>query len=133
MVPHNDISKQHPYILNVAWVCYEIALPMSYLVSSVTTFLLIPGAKARGVPTTNFYKFIPLLFHNFNIIFMTIESIINQVPFEFNHFPFIAFYAVAYVVHSWILVQRLGIFIYFFLDYDKPYAIVWYLALVAMV
>lgn len=74
---------------------------MAYLVSVVVTFVLIPGGKQQGLPTANFFKVLPLLMHNANVVFMALELVLNRIPFCAMHFPFVLIYGSAYVIFSW--------------------------------
>lgn len=115
------------------WILYEVAFAMSLLVSIVTTYILIPGVKKRGLPIDGFFQFYPLLFHNFNLIFMVLESILNSIPFEKSHIVFIGLYGVTYCLFAWYISYKKGYFLYFFLDYNQPYAFLWYSGLILMV
>lgn len=117
----------------ITWVLFEVCFPIAFLVSSIVTFVLIPHAKKANLPTDNFYVIIPLIMHNANILFMALEIIANQIPFSVWHFPFLWIYGIAYCVFSWIWNHYHGYYFYFFLDYTRPGAIVWYIALLSIV
>lgn len=121
------------WLLNATWVLFEIGFPMSFVVSSMVSFVLIPFAKKAGLPTDNFYILVPLLMHNANILFMAIELVVNRVPFAIWHFPFILLYGTSYAVFSWVWNHYHGYYFYFFLDYTRPGAILWYVALMVIV
>lgn len=99
----------------------------------MVTFVLIPFAKKAHLPTDNFYILVPLLMHNANILFMAIELVVNRVPFAAWHFPFILLYGTSYAVFSWVWNHYNGYYFYFFLDYTRPGAIFWYIALMVIV
>lgn len=121
------------WLLNSTWVLFEIGFPMSFVVSSMVTFVLIPFAKKAHLPTDNFYVLVPLLMHNANILFMAIEIVVNRLPFAIWHFPFILLFGTSYTVFSWIWNHYNGYYFYFFLDYTRPGAILWYVALMVIV
>jgi hypothetical protein len=52
-----------------------------------------------------------------------VELIANKIPFNVTHFPFIVFFGQFYVVFSWELFKRIGLFYYFFLDYEGKHAV----------
>jgi hypothetical protein len=57
---HNDRLLPHslysPWLLHVTWILFEVSLPISYLVSCIVTYVLIPAAVQSKMPTSNFYK-----------------------------------------------------------------------------
>lgn len=67
--------------------------------------------------------------HNANVGYMAFEFVANQLPFVIWHIVFMLFYATAYVIFSWIWHHLRGIYYYYFLDYERPGAIFWYLGL----
>lgn len=99
------------------------------MVSSVVTFVLIPHAKNAKMPTDNFYVIVPLLMHNANILFMAAELILNRIPFTIWHFPFVALYCIGYAMFSWVWNHFKGYYFYYFMDYTRRGAILWYLLL----
>ena len=128
---HTDskLPELPAWIQRLTWVLFEISFPVAFLVSMVVTFVLIPGCKKDNLPTKLFFQFLPLVMHNANIAYMAFEFIANQLPFVIWHIVFMLFYATAYVIFSWIWHQLRGIYYYFFLDYERPGAILWYLGL----
>lgn len=121
-----NVSEKTRYITHIL---YEISFSMSFLVCFIVTFVLIPGAIKRKFDTVNFFKFLPILFHNANVGMMMIECLLNRIPFVLTHYPFIIIYGLTYVIFSWIWFYFKGVFYYFFLDYERPYAILWYIGL----
>jgi hypothetical protein len=106
---------------------------MAFLVSSMVTYVLIPGNFKRGILSNVFFQFTPLVLHNANVVFMAIEILINRMHFCLWHYPFILLYGLTYVVASWFFVKIFGAFFYFFLDYAHKYAIFMQLGLVLVV
>jgi hypothetical protein len=113
-------------LLQLTWVLFEVQFSVSILITVVVTYVLIPGGKARGLPVKNFFQITPLLMHNANVIFMLVESILNDIPFKMNHIPFAFLYGMMYVAFSWFWFQYKGVFYYFFLDYGRPWAVLMY-------
>jgi len=105
-------------LLFITWVIFEISFSMSFLVTIVVTFVLIPGGIKRGINNDGMFKFFPLLFHNANVFFMVTEILTNNMKFSINHFPFVLLYGCAYSMFSWWFFHSRKCFLYFFLDYD---------------
>lgn len=138
----NEVLKQYNHqpiyhipneLLFITWIVFEISFSMSFLVTIVVTFVLIPGGIKKGVSVDGMFKFFPLLFHNANVVFMVYEIFSNKLTFSINHFPFVLLFGCAYSAFSWWFFASRKVFLYFFLDYDEPYAIFAYLALLAAV
>lgn len=118
------------FLQRLTWVLFEISFPVAFLVSLVVTFVLIPGAKKNKMPLDLFFSVFSLMMHNCNIWYMAFEFIANQLPFVGWHVCFLLFYALSYAVFSWFWHYYKGIYYYFFLDYERPGAIFWYIGLV---
>lgn len=127
------IFEMHNEILFITWVIFEISFSMSFLVTIVVTFVLIPSGIKKGISNDGMFKFFPLLFHNANVAFMVWEILTNKFKFSMNHFPFVLLYGCAYSIFSWYFFYCRKVFLYFFLDYDAPYAIPAYLGLLTAV
>jgi hypothetical protein len=117
----------------VTWVLFELSFASAFMVSATVTFVLIPGLKARNMPTTTFYTFFGLLFHNANIILIVMDAMLNSIPVNSMHVPFGMLYAMSYVAFSWYWFEKKGVFYYFFLDYAPNNAIFSYMALLTAV
>lgn len=110
------------------WISFEISFALAYLVTFLVSFVLIPAAISRKIPH-KFFAPVPVLCHNANSIFMGVEIALNRLSMPLSHIAFIQLFGLAYVVFAWNLHRKKGIFFYFFLDYDRPYAVFWYLGL----
>lgn len=117
-------------ILPVCWVLSEITFALAYLVTVVVTFVLLPGVKRQGLPTNTFFTVVALLMHNANVAFLTADILLSTIVFNLWHLFFAVLFGCAYVLFQWVWYHRLGAFYYFFLDYERPGAIFWYLGLV---
>lgn len=126
----SSLSSSFPetLLLNVTWVLFEISLALAYLVTFLVTFVLIPAAEAKEIPH-KFFTPMPVLCHNANAVFMAVDLLLNRLPMPFPHIAFIQLFGLAYVLFAWRLHAKRGIFFYFFLDYDRPYGVCWYLGL----
>jgi hypothetical protein len=114
----------------LSWILFEISFPVAYLVSGVVTYVLIPNCARQKSGLDTFFGPIALLMHNANVLFMGIEFTLNKLHFASNHYVFMLFYGLSYVIFSWIWHSRRGYFYYFFLDYHRKGAVFWHLGLV---
>lgn len=137
MQQRGDSNSQLPSpsstMLCVCWVLFEVCFSIAYIVSTIVSFVLIPTAKRNNMPTANFFRPMPLLMHNCNVLFMVIELLINKFSFSGWHFPFMLFFGMAYSMFSWVWHFHHGFYYYFFLDYKRPRAVFWYVGLMAAV
>jgi hypothetical protein len=106
---------------------------MSFLVSVVVTFVLIPSTRKQGLPLSTFFCVPAVMMHNLNDAMMAAELLLSNMTFSAWHFPFCMIFGIMYVIFQWKLVQRTNVFYYFFLDYDKPFALLWYIGLLIAV
>ena len=117
----------------ICTILFEVSFSVAFLVSSIVTYVLIPGCAKQGVPVDAFYKPFSLLFHNANVVFACLESLINTITFVPSHFVFVVLWGTMYVVFSWVWFQYKGVFYYFFLDYEQPRSVLLHLGLIAVV
>ena len=122
-----------PEFLLATTVAFEIAFGTSYLVTTVVTFVLYPRHIKDGVDHMSLFEFYNVLQHNANVLIVAVEFALNKVPFVFAHFPFIVFFGQLYVLFSVWLHSRIGVFYYFFLDFEAPYAAFLQLGLLVLV
>ena len=94
------ITSSSPYV-RMCTVLFEVSFSVAFLVSSIVTYVLIPGCEKQGVPVDAFYKPFSLLFHNANVVFACLESLINTITFVPSHFVFVVLWGTMYVVFSW--------------------------------
>lgn len=119
-----------PFVM-VVQILYEISFPVAFIVSLIVSFVLIPAAKKFTGSAENFYRTLPLLMHNANVVFMTVEMILNRIPLNYWHLPFILLYGMLYSIFAWYWHYLRGYFYYFFIDYGRPGAIYWYVGLMS--
>lgn len=125
-------SSSSPTLISVACILYELSFSVAFLVSAVVSFVLIPATVSRGLPLDSFFKPWPLVMHNANVLFVSLEMVMNRLSFDSNHHPWVLLYACSYVLFAWFWYQKNGYFFYFFLDYTDPFAPLWYLALLLL-
>lgn len=125
----SETTGDQSLLIRMAWVLLEVSFVISFIVSGVVTYILIPGAKRSNLPIHNFFKWTSQLMHNANVIFMASEMILSRIPFHVIHIPYIALYGSLYAIFAWIWFHHRGVFYYFFLNYNRPDAYLWYWAL----
>jgi hypothetical protein len=106
---------------------------MSFLVTVVVTYVLIPGAQKEGLSPEIYFSVPVLMLHNANNTMMATELLLSNMKFSFWHFPFCILFGVCYVLFQWYWVEKVGAFYYFFLDYDRSDAPLWYIGLLIAV
>lgn len=106
---------------------------MSFLVSIIVTYVLIPDSKKRGDAVNILFKPVALLTHNANVVFMVFELLTNRLQFNAWHFIFAVSFGLVYVVFSWFLYSQIKVFYYFFLDYERKDCIIVYTSLASVV
>jgi len=126
----NYISE---FWLRLTWILYEVSFSTSFLVTIVVTFVLIPATRANKLPDDVFFHPAAVSMHNLNVIFMTIETLLGRLTFFTMHFPFVIMFGILYVLFAWYWNSVKGVFYYFFLDYNRNWAILWHFGLLIMV
>jgi len=116
----------HQWLLTrLAWGGFEVSFAMSFMVTTVVTFILIPSAHRKKLPYDNFFKILPLLMHNLNVVFMASELFFNKLPILLSHNALCFWWGMTYTLFAMYWFQLHGFFFYFFLDYSKPLAPIW--------
>ena len=128
-----EINFFSGYWLRAAWILYEVSFSVSFLVTLVVTFVLIPATRASKLPDDVFFHPAALSMHNLNVVFMTCETLLGRTTFHVMHFPFVILFGIIYVLFAWYWNKVKGVFFYFFLDYNRNWAILWHLGLLIMV
>lgn len=114
-------------------ILFEINFATAFLVTVVVTFVLIPTGKAKGISVDPFFRIPALCAHNLNVLFMLSEALLSNMKFSLLHIPFVLLYGCAYVVFAWYWNQVKGVFLYFFLDYQRDYAVLWHIGLLVAI
>jgi len=107
---------------------------MTFLVNTVVTFPIIPGIKKQGDyhKLWQWLKWRPQATHNGFVLAAACEAALAAPSMSLEHFLVIVLLGLAYVVFSWCLFMKTGVFHYFFLDYRFKHAPVALLALLAL-
>jgi hypothetical protein len=112
-------------------VLFEVSYPMSVLVTAIVTFVLIPVAYRHNHPTGRMFGWRPLMLHNGNVLMMQLAMLSAPPPVTLAHLPYAVLFGCCYAIFAWCWFWRTRVFYYFFLDYQRPYAVVAYLGLLA--
>lgn len=115
-----------------AWVLFEISLSLSILVTLIVTYVLYPFCVKNNADFSLFFEWPSLLMHNFNLIFMVFELLLNSFPsVNLLHSPYAIFYGMTYIIFAWVWELNGGVFYYFFLNYAHKRAVIYHLGLLA--
>jgi hypothetical protein len=120
----NDLSTTAVQIL------FEISFTLAYLVTIAVNKVLVPASIARNDNPDNFFKPLPLLMHNANVLFITADMLLNEIPFIEFHFPYTALVGILYVLFTWLHFLVRGFFYYFFVDFTRKDAVLCHAGLI---
>lgn len=110
-----------PHVVFAAlWLAYEVSFVCAFLVTSVVTFVLIPGKLATGDDANFFFHWRPLVMHNINVLIAATELLLNRMTLRWSHFPIALLWGGYYVIFSWFWLRRVGVVYYPFLDPTLP-------------
>ena len=91
------------YLAEATLIFFELSLSFALLVTVVVSFVLIPGGLKNKHNMSQMFSTRPLLMHNANVLFMTVELVNSKIKFNLKHFPFAILFGLAYVVFSWYI------------------------------
>lgn len=99
-------------------VLWDIAFPMSFLVNIMVSFVIIPLRKKSGDYTGLWYmlRWRGQALHNGYVLVSALEACIVRPEIPYRGFPVIVVYGIAYVLFSYVLFAKTGVYHYFFLD-----------------
>jgi hypothetical protein len=118
-------------IVMATLVLFEVSYPMSFLVSAVVTFVLVPMARRHNDPMDRLFRWRSLMMHNGNVLMMQLAMLSAPPPVTLVHLPYAVLFGCCYALFAWYWFWRTRVFYYFFLDYRRPYAVMVYLGLLA--
>ena len=104
----------------VLWLVYEVSFTCSILVTSVVTFVLIPGRINKGEDVELLFRWRAVVMHNCNVLFMATELLVNKLPLNWYHFPFAMLWGLNYGLFSWGWLWVKGVVYYPFADPTLP-------------
>lgn len=113
-----------------AWILFEVAYTCALFVCLMVWCVLVPMLYFWTGSVHALITPFPLIFHNANILMMTVEAMSNRLSMNRAHLFFVWYFAAAYVVFSWAFFERTGWFFYSFIDYRSPLTPAWYTALI---
>ena len=106
---------------------FEVVWAVSHLITSVTTYVLVPtAAKAWDGPVDELPLLAPdqLVLHNANVILIHVDTLLSGQCLAVDHAGAALLYACWYVAFAWIRARWVfGGTPYFFLDYSLPRAL----------
>jgi hypothetical protein len=111
-------------MLRAALICFEIAAPLSFLVSAVVTHAIWPQAVKQNGDISDLLDPHTLLMHNANIFFSLAEvALLGGLPVRFQDIALAPLFGMVYVIFMWSMrkawapVETEGPqFIYHFMD-----------------
>jgi len=113
-----------PTMLVAAGLCvvFDIAFGTSWLVFWAVWLLLLPFAymAQRKAAVDSLLEPLLLYMHNANVILLTGEALLSQWSLRVEHSIFPTYVLLAYAVWNWWLKSKLGHWLYFFMDYNRP-------------
>jgi hypothetical protein len=108
-------------VAQFAWVLHDLTLAGALLVTTVTTFVLYPLAKAYNMMHL-ISSWPALVMHHWNVVNVLGEFYLNDVPVLASHFHISLLWGLFYVVFAFFWFRKTGIYYYVFLDYRKVWA-----------
>ncbi|MGE3542200.1 MAG: hypothetical protein AB7N91_32895, partial [Candidatus Tectimicrobiota bacterium] len=121
------------WLASMTLVLFEVSYPMSFLVTSVVTFVLIPTARRHQHPTARMFRWRPLMMHSGNVLMMQAAMLSAPPPVTLAHLPYAVLFGCGYAIFSWYWFWKTGVFYYFFLDYRRPKALWIYVGLLVTI
>lgn len=108
------------HVFAALWLAYEVSFVCSFLVTSIVTFVLIPGKLATGDDAKFFFHWRPVVMHNINVLIAGTELLLNGMTLRWSHFPVALLWGGYYVMFSWYWLRKSGVVYYPFLDPTLP-------------
>ena len=102
---------QIPYLLlKFVTLIYPIVYANSLLVTLVVTFILIPANQKRGHPLESWFKLPEQIMHNVNIVVLTLELILGDLPIDIQSITLIPLFGISYVIFAAFNEKKTGIY-----------------------
>ena len=126
-------ERSPTWLRTVVHCLFEVALPLSWLVTIVLWGILLPAdlMKYHVCHECNFFSYNQ---HAVNTIVLLVEFGLNDLVVTWRHVGLAVIWSVTYCVFSWAVHAATdpGFWPYFFLQLNTPMAIVWYPALLLL-
>mmetsp|Transcript_5587 Transcript_5587/g.7198 ORF Transcript_5587/g.7198 Transcript_5587/m.7198 type:complete len:323 (+) Transcript_5587:58-1026(+) len=109
--------------LRLTHVLFQVAWTASHLVTTITSFILIPTFFKNIQATTVLPAIMEtdqLVLHNANVAFANLDAILGNMRLISAHMPAAGLYCCIYVLFIWIYGTFAGFVPYFFLDFSLP-------------
>lgn len=125
LIPLLPPEHVHPWMLRVALLAFETAVPNTLIVSLTVTYALWPTTYKKHGPkaTVKFSQMSALIQHNFNIMMVFLEiGLMGNIPVVMQHLSIPSLYSTIYVFFGWFMAYRWTSvdkgpqFIYFYAD-----------------
>lgn len=118
-----------PWLMIATHRLFAISYPLSLLVTTVVSFVLIPTARRHQQPIDRMFRWRPQMMHNGNVLMLQCAMVMTPLPITLAFLPYTVLFGYCYLVFAWYWFWRTRVFYYFFLDYRRPYAVLTYLGL----
>jgi len=121
LVLSGTVQEEGPilrWVSSLLWIMYGISVISSLLVTVIVTFVLVPEALKTNAP--GIFRLMALVVHNCNVLFMATELLLNDLPLDLKHIPYVVLYGTSYIVFSWWWLRRTGMIYYSFMDPSIP-------------
>jgi len=100
-----DLIHANPWLLRVALLAYEIAVPNEFLVASVVTYVLWGNMLDRGDDALR--KPVCLVMHNAGIFMILAEVLfLGRIPLPLAHIVVTAIFGCFYVFFTWYMSDK---------------------------
>eukprot|EP00635_Sarcinochrysidales_sp_CCMP3193_P014782 CAMPEP_0118894174 /NCGR_PEP_ID=MMETSP1166-20130328/3070_1 /TAXON_ID=1104430 /ORGANISM="Chrysoreinhardia sp, Strain CCMP3193" /LENGTH=315 /DNA_ID=CAMNT_0006833061 /DNA_START=202 /DNA_END=1150 /DNA_ORIENTATION=- len=109
--------------LGLTHVLFEVTWSIAHLVTTVTTYVLIPAAvKVRGdEKPLSILERDQLILHNANVLFANVDCAVNNMRLVQAHCSYAGLWCCVYVAFIWSWGSYAGYVPYFFIDYSLPF------------
>jgi len=117
------------------WIVFDVAFGMSWVVFWAVWLFLLPFAWYAGHQWAldELLSPLPFYFHNANVVLMCAELVFSRWTVNLGHCIFPVYFGLAYLYWNWWLYSKIRVWIYFFLDYDRPSSVPVCLILVSII
>ena len=111
----------HPWLVHGTLIAWEVAAPVTLLVSAVVKYALWPEQIKKSGTGDVFLSPRALLQHNANVMMAVSEvALMGGLPVRSNHLAISVLYGSTYVLYSWAVMTSFHgqgpAFLYFFMD-----------------
>lgn len=114
----NTLTSTTPSLAaNACQALLGTAFAFALLVTAVVTFVLIPNRQAQGLSVIEYFRFQPLVMHNFNLAAMGMELWLSELTVQLEMLPIALLFGLIYVTyHNTYRYFKTRTLLYFFLN-----------------